>query len=80
MLTETVSGSLVLIEALGLRLRQVDRHADREQRRRHHEDDQQHQHDVDHRGDVDFGHDRRGHAAAAPDSAAAHCLTHAHAR
>src|SRR6266498_305429 len=30
----------VLVERLGLALRQIDRHADREQRRRNHEDDQ----------------------------------------
>src|SRR6185503_15110746 len=44
------------VELLGLGLRQVDRHADREQRRRHHEHDEQHQHHIDHRRDVDVGH------------------------
>src|SRR3984957_6265500 len=55
---------LVLVEALGLGLRQIERHAHRQQRRRDHEDDQQHQHDVDHRGDVDLRHPRAPPAAA----------------
>src|SRR6266700_5627133 len=32
----------ILVKALGLRLRQIERHPDGEQRRRDHEDDQQH--------------------------------------
>ena len=68
---------LVLVEALGLRLRQIDLHADREQRCRHHEDDQQHQHHVDHRRDVDLGHDRlAGMPPSAPNARAA--AAHAH--
>src|SRR5690348_13783692 len=37
---------LVLVEALGLGLRQIDRHADRQERRRDHEDDEHHQHHI----------------------------------
>src|SRR6185369_7136794 len=48
---------VVVFEALGLGLRQVERHTDRQHRRRDHEDDEQHQHHVDHRRDVDLGHD-----------------------
>src|ERR1700730_2746413 len=47
---------LVLVEALGLGLRQIERHAHRQQRRRHHKDDQQHQHHVHHRRDIDLCH------------------------
>src|SRR5258707_8186230 len=57
---------LVLIEALGLGLRQVERHAHRQQRRPHHADDQQHQHYVDHRRDVDLRHHGATPAAASP--------------
>jgi hypothetical protein len=49
-------------------LGQVDRHADLQQRCRHHEDDQQHEHDVDQRGHVDVG-DRR--VAPVPELAVA---------
>jgi len=41
-LSEIVRRGGILFEALGLGLRQVDRHPDREQRRRDHEDDEQH--------------------------------------
>src|SRR4051812_37655487 len=68
---------VVLLKALGLGLRQVERHADGEQRRRHHEDDEQHQHHVDHRRDVDLGHDRLAPAAAPAASGRTGCV-HAH--
>src|SRR5690348_9167984 len=69
---------LVLADALGLGLRQVDRHADREQRRRDHEDDQQHQHDVDHWRHVDVAHDAVAAVAALADRVP-HGSAHAHA-
>src|SRR5262245_57046262 len=47
----------VLVKALGLGLRQIERHADSEQRGRDHKNDQEHKHDVDHRRHVDFAHD-----------------------
>src|SRR5262249_24921140 len=46
----------VLVETFSLTLRQIDRHAHRQQRRRDHENYQQHKHHVDHRGHVDFAH------------------------
>src|SRR5262245_40953552 len=61
----------VLVDRLGLGLRQVDRHADREQGRRYHEDDQQHEHHVDERRDVDLAHHR---TAAMPSAAGGRCL------
>src|SRR6202165_3608841 len=67
---------LVLIEALGLGLRQIERHAHGQQRRRHHEDDQQHQHYVHHRRDVDFRH--HGATPAAASTAARACHVHRH--
>src|SRR5947207_5059397 len=67
---------LVLIEALGLGLRQIERHADRQKRRRDHKDDQQHQHHVHHGGDVDFGHD--GATPAAASAAGRACHVHRH--
>ena len=51
------------VQRLGVGLRQIDRHARRHQRRGDHEDDQQHQHHVDQRRDVDLG--QRPVAAAA---------------
>ena len=47
----------------------LHRHADRHQRGRDHEDDQQHQHHVDEGRDVDLGH-RAGAPAAAPAASA----------
>ena len=52
---------LVVLQELGVellrrRVRQVDADALRQQRRRDHEDDQQHEHHVDVRHDVDLGH------------------------
>ena len=44
--------------------RQLHVDAALDHRRRHHEDDEQHEHDVDQRDDVDLG-ERRRHAAAA---------------
>src|ERR1700674_3012639 len=61
----------ILVERLGLGLGQIDRHADREQRSRDHEDDQEHQHHVDERRDVDLAHDRAG---AMPPLAGRRCL------
>src|SRR5262249_8806719 len=58
---------LVLVDVLRLGLGQIDRHADGEQRRRHHEDDQQHQHDVHHGRDVDLAHDGTTVVAALAD-------------
>src|SRR3954470_22470452 len=55
---------LVLIERFRLGLRQIQRHADSEQRGRHHEDNEQHEHHVHHRRDVDFRH--HGLAPVAP--------------
>src|SRR5215467_1953293 len=64
----------VLIEGLGLGLRQVEGHSHRQKRGRHHENDQQDQHDVDHRRHVDLGHDRATAMPPAGDrgSAAVH--------
>ena len=68
---------LVLLEALGLGLRQIERHAHGQKRRRHHEDDQQHQHDVHHRRDVDLRH--HGPTPAAASAAAGRaCHVHRH--
>src|SRR5262249_13410602 len=50
-------GLAILVEALRLSLRPIDRHADPEPLRRDHENDEQHQHDVDHRRHVDLAHD-----------------------
>jgi hypothetical protein len=61
-----------LVQQACLRLGQIHGHAGRQQRGRHHEYDQQHEHHVDHRRDVDFG--LRAVSAAArtpPDPAAA---------
>src|SRR5580698_524605 len=56
---------VVLTERLGLALRQLYRNTDRQQRRRDHEDDQQHQHDVYERRYVDVAHDGSASTAAA---------------
>src|SRR5438067_2788527 len=48
---------LVLIEALGLGLRQLERHADRQKRRRDHKDELQYQHHVYNRAYAVFGQD-----------------------
>src|SRR6516164_7924547 len=40
------------------RFRQIERHADSQQWRSHHKDDEQHEHHVDHRGYVDLGERR----------------------
>src|SRR6185312_3240016 len=69
---------LVLVEALGLRLRQVDRHADRQKRRRDHEDDEQHQHHVDHRRDVDLRHDAAAMTGAAARADGGSAGVHGH--
>ncbi len=64
-LTETRDRLRFGIQRLGLGFRQVDRHADRHHRRGDHEDDQEHQHDVDERRHVDLAHGapcRRGPA------------------
>ena len=55
----------VLAQRRGAGLGQIHRHAYRQQRRCHHKDDQQHQHHVHKRRDVDLGHDAAT-AAAAP--------------
>ncbi len=58
----------VAVQRLGVGLRQIDRHAGGHQRRGDHEDDQQHQHHVDQRRDVDLR--QRPVAAPAPAAAA----------
>ena len=55
---------LLLLQRLGAAVGQVNRHASGQERRGHHEDDQQHQHHVDQRGHVDVRH-RSTPAAAA---------------
>src|SRR5262245_54118564 len=71
-------GLLVLVEALGLGLRQVDRHTHREQGGRDHEDDQQHEHHVDHRRDVDLGHDGLAPVASPADRPRCSCAVCSH--
>ena len=70
---------LVDVERRRLGLRQVDRHAGREQRRRDHEDDEQHEHDVDERRHVDFGHRAVARLSApAPSAASSRCYAASH--
>ena len=65
----------ILLERRRLALRQIDLDAGGEQGRGDHEDDQQHQHHVDHRRDVDLRHRRPPPApAAAEDGAHRHLV------
>src|SRR5690606_2451526 len=60
------------------RLGQVDGDASRHHGRGDHEHDEQHQHHVDERGDVDLAHHLVALAATAASAAPAPCYTHAH--
>src|SRR5215510_2964859 len=71
-------GLLDLVEALGLGLRQVDGHPDREQGGRDHDDDQQYEHHVDHRRDVDLGHDGLAPVASPADRPRCGCAVCSH--
>src|SRR5690242_3375237 len=62
---------VVALERLRPGLRKLDRHADGEKRGGDHEDDEQHQHDVDERCHIDLAHGREDLAAPAPAAAAA---------
>src|SRR5690606_29622036 len=55
------------VERVRLGFRKIDRHADRQKRSRHHENDQQHEHDVDEWGDVDLRY--QGFTPPAPAAA-----------
>src|SRR5215831_20201637 len=52
-------------ELLRFGFRKLDRHTDGKQRRRHHEEDQENKHDVDHRRHIDLAHRPRRATAAA---------------
>src|SRR5690606_38212850 len=69
-------------QCLGLALRQVERYARRQKRRRHHEDDRKHEHDVDERRHVDLAHHVRAAtpASTAPTASRTTSDRHAHAQ
>ena len=61
---------IVALERLRAGFRQLDRNADGQEGRGNHEDDEQHQHDVDERCHIDLAHRRKDFAAPAASTAA----------